>query len=174
MADVQIDAKFEGMDAVVRRFRRAPQVFERTMRRFMDRAVLVIEREVKLNFNKPRPGGQYKVNNTGAHRSSVTHEVRGTGTKMEGVVGSPLPTMPFVELDTRPHWAPLRAIEYWVSRKLRLSGAELRAAARGVQHKIARVGTRGAHVFERAFESTRERVGELWDEVWGEAVQEDL
>lgn len=174
MSDVQISAEFEGMDAVLRRFRRAPEAFERTMRQFMNKAVMVVEREVKKNFSKPRPSGQYKVNNTGAHRSSVTHQVRGLGAKVEGVVGSPLPTMPFVELDTRPHWPPRRPIIYWAMRKLRLSGAELRAAVRGVQRKIARRGTKGAHVFERAFESTKERVAELWDEAWGEAVQKDL
>ena len=172
MSDVQISAEFEGMDAVLRRFRRAPELFQATMTRFMNKGVLVIEREVKKNFSKPRPGGQYKVNNTGAHRSSVTHEVRGVGARMEGVVGSPLPTMPFVELDTKPHWPPTDAIEFWARRKLGLSGSELRAAVRGVQRKIARVGTKGSHVFERAFESTKERVGELWDEVWGEAVED--
>lgn len=171
---MEIGVELKGLNEVERLFRRAPEVFTRTMRQFMNKAVLIIEREVKLNFSKPRPGGQYKVNNTGAHRASVTHEVRGVGARMEGVVGSPLPTMPFVELDTRPHWPPRRPIIYWAMRKLNLRGSELRAAVRGVQRKIARHGTTGAHVFERAFESTRDRVAQLWDETWGEAVRRYL
>jgi len=171
---MNIGVEIEGLDELVRRFRRAPQVLHRYMRWFMNQALPLIEREVKLNFSKPRPGGRYKVNNTGAHRSSVTHEVRGMGAEMQGLVGSPLATMPFVELDTRPHWPPRDAIVYWAKRKLGLSGSELQAAARRVQCKISRAGTTGAHVFERAFESTQEQVRRMWVKVWGEAVTREL
>jgi len=171
---VQMSSELEGLDALMRRFRRAPQVFERYMRGFFNKALPTVEREVKQNFSKPRPGGRYKINNTGAHMSSVGHEIQGGGMRMQGIVGSPLPTMPFVELDTRPHWPPRRPIIYWAMRKLQLKGVELRAAVRGVQRKIARRGTKGGHMFERAFETTKDKVAELWSATWGEAVVKEL
>jgi len=171
---VEISGELEGLDQVLRRFRKAPEVFERYMRGFFNKALPMIERAVKQNFSKVRPGGKYKINNTGAHMSSVSHEIRGTGARMQGIVGSPLPTMPFVELDTRPHWPPRRPIIYWAMRKLKLKGTELRAAVRGVQRKIARHGTKGGHMFERAFEATKEKVGELWSSTWAEAVTKEL
>ena len=170
----QFSVKAEGLDKLQRRFRRAPQVVTRYMRRFMDRALPLLEREVKQNFTKPRPGGRYKITNTGQHMSSVTHEVQGTGAKMRGIVGSPLPTMPFVELDTRPHYPPRRPIEFWARRKLGLRGRELQAAVGGIIRAIGRRGTKGGHMFERAFEATKGKIGEMWTNVWGEAVEKEL
>ena len=161
---VEISGELEGLDQVLRRFRKAPQVFGRYMRTFLQKALVLIERVVK----------QKTPVNLGVLRSSVGHEIQGVGARMQGVVGSPKDYAPFVELDTRPHWPPQRPIMYWVMRKLKLTGVALRQATRGVQRKIARQGTKGKHMFEQAFEETKGRVGELWASIWGEAVTKEL
>lgn len=51
---------------------------------------------------------------------------------------------PFVEMGTRPHWPPVSALEGWAHRHG--TGPFLVAQA------IARRGTRGAHMFQRAAE----------------------
>jgi ribosome modulation factor len=161
---VQIGGELDGLDEVVRRFRQAPEVFERYMRQFMNRALPIIEREVKVKTPV----------NTGALRSSIGHEISGVGAQMQGIVGTSKEYAPFVELDTRPHWPPYRAIEYWAMRKLGLQGAVLRTAVRGIQRKIARAGTTGRHMFGLAFEATRERVRQMWADTWADAVKKEL
>jgi hypothetical protein len=166
MADspIEISGQIEGLDEIVRKFRAAPEAFERYMRRFLQQAVLLIERQVKLKTPI----------NTGALRSSIGHEIRGLGAQMEGVVGTSKEYAPFVELDTRPHWPPAAPIQYWAQRKLKLAGADLARATFYVRSKIALVGTRGKHMFQQAFDDTQARVKEMWSETWSEAVQKEL
>ena len=164
MTGVQVSGELEGLDELMRRFRRAPERFEGYMRRFFGKALPVVEREVKVRTPV----------NTGALRSSVGFEIEGAGARMQGIVGTPKDYAPFVELDTRPHWPPFIPIAYWVHRKLRVAGELHYAVTRAIQRKIARFGTKGKHMFETAFEETRERVGDLWSDVWGEAVVKEL
>lgn len=161
---VQIGAELDGLDDVARRFKKAPEVFERVMRGFLQRAVALVEREVKTRTPV----------NTGALRSSIGHEIRGAGAQMQGIVGTAKEYAPFVELDTKPHWPPYRAIEYWVQRKMKLSGEALYWAVLQVQRKIARFGTRGKHMFKEGFEAAQERVRQMWADAWGDAVRKDL
>ena len=53
----------------------------------------------------------------------------------------------YVEQGTRPHWPPIKPLKLWALRKLldeRIGYA--------VQWKIARSGTQGAHMFQRAWD----------------------
>lgn len=69
---------------------------------------------------------------------------------------STAPHAPFIEFGTKPHWAPLPALEAWASRKLRAKFSPknrvdaAKAMARKVQFKIARYGTEGRFFFTRA------------------------
>lgn len=155
---------FEDVNDLERRFQRAPGAFERYMRRFLQRAVVKVEGEVK----------ERTPVNVGRLRSSVTHEVRGLGAKMQGIVGSPVSYAPYVETGTKPHWPPFAPIMYWVQRKLRLSGDALYAATRGVQRAIARSGTQGKQMFEKGLEASQGWIAEQWVAMWGEAVETEL
>lgn len=160
--------RLEDAEQLVRRFRASPEVFERYMRGFLGRAVVYVDRQVKLLVT------QRKAINTGAMRSSVTHEVQGAGAQMQGVVGSPLAYTPFVEEDTRPHWPPRRPIIYWVMRKFRLAGEALYPVVRGVQRKIAHRGTTGKHMFQDGLADSQGWIELKWGETWGEAVKKEL
>lgn len=165
---VEFDAQFDNLDELARKFRRSPGLFERYMQKFFRQILPLLERRVKV---KIKDKGAI---NTGAFRSSIAHEVRGTGRSMQGVVGSPVSYAPFVELDTRPHYPPYEPIAYWLRRKFRLSGAFLRAATRYMQRRIARYGTRGKHVFEETFDESQADISDVWGATWGEAVEQEL
>jgi hypothetical protein len=88
--------------------------------------------------------------NTGRLRASITPAVRVRGNTVEGVVGSNVKYAPFVELNTRPHWPPLAALEVWARRH--------HTTAYVVARAIARRGTYGKHYLERAFKDNAERI----------------
>lgn len=157
---IQMSADFEDLDKLEKRFRDAPDKFNEAMKEFLNGGVLIVERRVK----------ELTPVNTGTLRSSIGHEIRGNGAEMQGIVGTAQKYAPFVELDTKPHWPPFRPISFWVKRKLGVSGQALYAVTRGVQRKIARRGTKGAHMFERAFNETQDEIKNLWDEVWQRAI----
>jgi hypothetical protein len=67
------------------------------------------------------------------------------------------PHAAFMEFGTRPHWAPIGALERWAEQKLRgkiksrsQRGDPARALARAVQRKIAREGTEPRGFYARA------------------------
>lgn len=63
-----------------------------------------------------------------------------------------------VETGSKPHWPPIAPLRLWAKRKL---GDERLAFA--VARAIARRGTRGAHMFEKAFTFQRGRVESLFE-----------
>lgn len=78
---------------------------------------------------------------------------------VRGVEGQAASTyVEYVENGTRPHWAPIQPLKLWALRKF---GDETVAYA--VQRKIAQRGTKGAHMFRRAWnEGGQERVRKIW------------
>jgi hypothetical protein len=86
---IEFSGKLDGLDDLARKFRHAPGTLESYMRRFMQQALPVIEREAKVKTPV----------NTGALRASIGHEIRGTGAEMQGVVGTAKSYAPFVELE---------------------------------------------------------------------------
>jgi len=161
---LEFDVEVKGLERLLRRWERLPARIKPQVKGLLTRIVLIIERDVKIKTPK----------NTGRLVNSITHEVKSVGGTLQGVVGSPVQYAPFVELDTRPHWPPRRPIIYWVMRKFRLKGVAAASAARGVQRKIARRGTTGAHMFEKALEGSQGRIKAEWFEFWGKLVRDDL
>jgi hypothetical protein len=122
-------------------------------------------------------------------RASIGSEVRVTESAIEGVVGTNLGRIKdgkllgyaqAVEMGTRPHWVPLEPLVEWVRVK-RLAGrystrtrrrlgskatqrAEDVAAARMIQFKIARHGTRAQPFFYPALEDGWQRARDLFEQ----------
>ena len=103
------------------------------------------------------------VGATSELRNSIFGEVAPIfGKEVVGRVGSPeIYTLP-VEEGTKPHWAPMGALLGWVQRKLGLRGAEAVRVEFLVRRKIARVGTKGQHMFSRGWRASESRVRKLW------------
>lgn len=74
-------------------------------------------------------------------------------------VGSPQSYAVPVELGTKPHMPPVQPIQYWVARKLGIKDEKkAKAVAWAIAKKIARHGTKGAHMFARAAEENAGQV----------------
>ena len=79
---------------------------------------------------------------------------------------------PAVEHGSRPHWPPIGPLVHWVERKLHVPPGESYGAARRIQFKIARHGTRGQEfarrslaqaepLLERVFREAADRIARL-------------
>ena len=78
-----------------------------------------------------------------------------------------------VEYGTLAHFPPAEALRSWVEKKFGLTGeAEIRSAAFRVARAIAKRGTRGHFMFQRAVDTERDAVLELFDREIDRAIQE--
>lgn len=131
-------------------FARAPQLAAREMHGFMVRSTAHLQAEVQ----------ERTPTTHGTLRASVFGEVRAfdDGFGVEGRVGTPLAHAPAVEHGTRPHHPPVEPLVDWARQKLALSGTEAEKAARAIAWKIAKHGTKGAHMFRDAFNANQAQI----------------
>jgi hypothetical protein len=85
---------------------------------------------------------------------SVFGEVRSFGKKVTGIVGTPLEYGEVVEMGRRPGRAmpPVGPIALWAQRILGVPENESRSVGFAIARKIAVKGTKGARMFERAWQ----------------------
>ncbi len=151
MADLTIEMR--GADEVRAAFERAPAMIEREMRATMDVAVSQIERVVVENT---------PVGATGLARAGVTTDVRGSAVDLTGRVfnrDNPI-KIASIETGRKPgRMPPIGAIELWVRRKF---GGD-RQAAFMIARAIGKRGTKGARMFEKAYQSEAPKVKRLFE-----------
>lgn len=150
MFDVEIKSDLKGVARLSKRF---PGVSKDVRLAAVIEAVNLIEREVKLRT--PVGAGPIHL------RDTIHGRAESRGATVWGVVGTPLEHGEPVEFGTKPHFPPLGPIEFWVEKKLGLSGDEAHAAAFLIARKIAAHGTMGAHMFEKGFEAAKDRVNRI-------------
>lgn len=108
---------------------------------------LLAEREIKEGTPVGVGGG------AGLKGSIGSLDIERSAAGVSGAVAtSALHAIP-VEIGTRPHFPPLAPLKHWAKVKLGLSDDEAGAAAIGIQRKIGREGTEGAHMFEEGLET---------------------
>ncbi len=150
---------FEGMAEGRPRAREEADVL-RLAREAMDDVTGMLRREVV----RRTPFGA-----TGNLRGSVFAETRGNGRgRMRGVVFSIADYAPYVERGRSaggalPPWRRGSPLYLWVVRHLEPRHGDFEGTAFLVARAIARRGTRGRHMFARAFEENRGRVAERFD-----------
>jgi hypothetical protein len=134
-----------------------PEVARAEMHAAIDECTMLVEREVKENTP------------TGATETLVNSIFSNTEVASDSVIGmvatSAVHALP-VELGTKPHSISIagqQAIRDWVIKKLGIAADEVDAVTNAVIWKIRRYGTKGAHMFERAFNSTRPQVEQRLD-----------
>jgi len=86
--------------------------------------------------------------NTGALRASIQEEIEERPEVVTGRVLSNLEYVLPVEFGSKPHFPPIKPLELWAKRKLRLRGKAAKRAAFAIARKIAEEGTKGAFMFE--------------------------
>lgn len=132
---MDIRVNLDNASVITRAFAQAPAVVLDELETTFGTLMAYLQREAQENT--PTAAGTL--------RSGWTVDVQ-TLTQLDAVFGrltNPLPYALPVELGTRPHWPPYEPILNWVEQKLNLSGDDAEAAARGLQRKIASVGTPG-------------------------------
>lgn len=86
---------------------------------------------------------------------SILPSVSVTPLGVLGLVGSPKSEVTFVELGTKPHWAPIRPLQEWVEKKFGISGGHAWAVAKVIQRNIAARGTQGKRIFEQVLQANQ-------------------
>ena len=119
----------------------------------MQTATLMVERDAKL----------LAPVDTGRLRASITGEVRVEGNSVQGVVGSNVLYAPYMELGTRPHFPPVRALAVWARRH----GMNAFLVARAISVR----GTKPREFLQRAFEQNRVRIVAMLGDAVGRIVR---
>ena len=126
-------------------------------------ALNLLEREIK----KKTPYGAGPIH----LRDTIHEKVRASGKKVIGIIGTPLQHGEPVELGTRPHFPPTGPIQFWVERKLGITGKEAKSVAFLIARAISKRGTKGAKMFEEGFGEAESRVVRILEEIPGEIVR---
>jgi len=142
-------------------------------------AVNLLEAAVK----KETPYGAGPIHLRDTEHSSV----KVSGEKVAGIVGTPAKYGEPVEMGTKPHFPPIGPIQFWVEKKLGLSGKEATSAAFGIAMAMSGKGarrkrggkrmtkpwggTKGAKMFETGFEEQEARVMAILNEILEEIVR---
>lgn len=105
---------------------------------------------------------------TGHLANSLTAKVESggdliSGNTIRGVVGSNVKHAPFMEMGTKPHWPPLKALERWAKRH----GVPVFLVARA----IAKHGTKPRRFLQGAFERHEGRIKDILGEVVKKVVK---
>jgi hypothetical protein len=99
---------------------------------------------------------------TGQLRNSIVPEIRTHEKTVEGAVGTNKKHGPYMELGTRPHWPPIKALEVWARRH--------HTSAYVVARAIARRGIKARRFLQQGFEQNQDRIKRHLDGAVGRIV----
>jgi len=155
MFEVKVKADLKDLDRLTRKF---PEASKEARMVKLTEALMLLERAIVMKT--PYGAGPIHL------RDSVHSKARTVGTKVYGVVGTPLEHGLPVEHGTKPHFPPIGPIQHWVQYKLHIQDETAsRAAAYAISRAISRRGTKGAHMFEESFEDHEATVIRILEEI---------
>jgi len=137
---------------LARAFARSPAIVIEELVDATTEATLVAEREIAEHTPVGIGGGG------GLKGSWSAREPRVLADNIIGEVGTPLAHAVPVELGTRPHFPPVQPLADWAQHKLGLSPAEARGVGFVIARKIARTGTKGAHMVTKGMASAERSI----------------
>ena len=160
MLETKIKVDLRDVEELARRF---PKVSVAAAEAKATEALQLLEREVISGT--PYGAGPIHL------RETIHGKVRTMGRTVVGILGTPLEHGEPVELGTKPHFPPLGPIQFWVEKKLGYMGKEAESVAFLVARAISRRGTKGAQMFENAFEDNEYKVVHILNEIPEEIVR---
>lgn len=147
---MQLSISIENLDAIRRAMSNFPGEAQRELLAACQQSALLLQRE----WMERMPRGA-----TGLTAGSIQTDAKETATGAMGMVGSTQPAVAFVELGTRPHMPPYKALVPWVRAVLGVQEPrELERTAYLVARKIAREGTPAQHPMQHAFDACRAQI----------------
>jgi len=91
----------------------------------------------------PEGAGPYHIRDTMFGKTVLQ------GDAVYGIYGTPAIYGEPLEYGTSPHFPPVAPIQFWVEKKLGITGEEARGVAFCIARAISKRGTTGAHMFEK-------------------------
>ena len=92
-------------------------------------------------------------------RDTIHNKVSVSGTKVSGILGTPLAHGEPVEMGTKPHFPPIGPIQFWVQQKLHIEGEkESRSVAFLIARAISKRGTKPRKMFSTGFDENEAAV----------------
>jgi len=161
MSDLKISTTINDIPRLMTRF---PEETGRAVESRVTEAVMLLEREVKINT----PIGAGPVN----LRDTIFGKVVKYGKSITGIVGTPAVYGEAVEVGTRPHFPPIGPIQHWVQNKLGIEDEKKsRSVAFAIARKISKHGTKGAKMFEVAFTENQSKVLAILEKIPADIIR---
>lgn len=141
--------QLNGLDQLIDAWGRAPEIVVDELAKFAEGATQFMQGEIQERT--PAAQGTLK-------ESFIAQDVTRLADGVIGQVGTSLNYAVPVELGTRPHFPPIAAIMDWVKVKFGVTGPAGERIAFAIARKIAKRGTKGAHMVQHAFDAGRPEV----------------
>lgn len=148
---IQITAP--GLAALQRGFEKAPVYTREALLVAMTEATDYLQREVVDAMPSV----------SGLTRQSVTSDAFSTPAGVLGVVGSASVAAVAVELGSKPHMPPVKALVSWIEETRGLSGKEALSAAWGKAMAIKKYGTKAQHPFRNTLDRQGAALSRIFD-----------
>lgn len=157
--DVKITKKIDSLKDLTRKY---PEASQKARVGRITQAVMLLERAVKLLT--PVGAGPIHL------RDTIFQKVQISGVAVSGILGSPAKYGEAVEMGTKPHFPPIAPIEFWVEKKLGITGKSARSVAFCIARAISKRGTEKAEMFGKGFEENEAEVIRILDEIPADIV----
>ena len=154
MEKINITVDLAGLEKLTKQF---PEASEHARRSRITEALLLLERAVKQLTTEG--AGPIHL------RDTIFQQVSLRGESIRGIVGTPAIHGEPVERGTRPHFPPVAPIQFWVEKKLGMTGKEAKSVAFLIARAISKRGTKGQHMFQRGFEMNEARVLAILEQI---------
>jgi hypothetical protein len=155
VAAIAFDAS--AVRAYARYLKQAPEIARQEMEKAVEEALGFLTHELKdLDVYTPTGATEHL---RGSIQSDLISAMRGQ--EVAGQIYAPVSYALPVELGTKPHWIGKEGIDSltdWAKAKFGAGDKEARSIAFAVRAKIAVRGTKGAHMFERAFKDSDAKI----------------
>lgn len=160
MENIIFKVDLQNLEALVHRY---PEESRQARTSRITEALLLLERVIK-QFT-PEGAGPIHL------RDTIFHKVEIGQVRIWGMIGTPAIYGEPVEYGTRPHFPPVKAIQHWVERKLRISGKEAHSVAFLIARAISRRGTKGAKMFGKGIQNNEANVIRILEMIPGDIVK---
>ena len=141
---MKIEAKLD-VDGLLEMARKFPDI----VREETTRKLRVITARLEKDVVENTPAG---VGGAAGLRGSIAGRVESSGQSIQGIVSTGMPYGEVVEVGRRPgSFPPVAPIALWAERKLGVFDHEAESVGFLIARKIFKVGTKGAHMFEKAW-----------------------
>ena len=145
------------LSSVKKLMARYPEIAATVQREKVTDAALLLERAIKLLT--PEGAGPTHL------RDTIFHKIERRGISVRGVISTPAIYGEAVELGTKPHFPPVAPIQYWVEKKLGLSGEDAKSTAFLIARAISKRGTKGAKMFHRGLKENEAAVMTILNQI---------